>query len=609
MKIISFLTSVVISASLIISSLSKVQAESSLSRFNTPKYKGGFTHFSYVNPNAPKGGKLRMATVGKFDCVNSDTITSIAAQGLSMTQDPLMKKAVDDPFTWYPLIAESVEVAPDFSQVTFHLDPRAQFHDGKPINAEDIQFSIELLRDKGLPRYKKYYSRIEAIRIQSPRVITIVFKADPQGEYDRELPMIMANLHPLSKKDLQGVDFQQTGLRVIMGSGPYKVKTVDQGRKIVFERHKSYWAKDLPVNKGQYNFDEIGIEYFKNDQTLRQAFKAGEVDTYFETNQRKWNTDYDFPAVRRGDVVQVSLEHKRPVTVWTPIFNLKNPLFQDQRVRKAIAMAFDFHHINKVQFHGDYKRMNSLFANTHYVSKDKPSSEEIDLLTPVEKHLVPEILTDPVANFETRDEQERRTLLQTAGKLLDEAGWEVASQGAYKGIRVHKNSQQPLRFVFFIKDPLLEGMVLAFRDALKRLGVDMEVRRLDVTQYEKHSVNKTFDMILHPWSNSLSPGIEQEYYFDPKAADQPGSSNYIGAKNEGIYHLAQKLSRTATEAELVTHVKAFDRAVMGMYYFIPGVYDNWIRFAYWKNHVVFPAIDPAVGTNAPEWWWSVRPLS
>lgn len=576
-----------------------------LSRFGKPKYPENYTHFNYVNPKAPKRGKFRMATVGTFYTVNPGIVTGIAAEGLGMTGDTLMKKSADDPHTWYGLIAKGAELAPDYSSVTFYLDPRARFHDGTPITTEDIKFSIELLRDKGLPRYKKYYSKIAKMKIIDKQTIQFFFEKDPQTGYDKELPMIIANLRPLSKKSLEGIDFQNTGLHVILGNGPYKVSKVDQGRKIVYERQKDYWAADLPINKGQYNFDEITIEYFKNDQTLREAFKAGEVDTYFETNHRKWETDYDFPAVKKGDVVKVELEHMRPVTVWAPIFNMKNDLFADQRVRKAISMAFDFNHSNKTQFRGYYKRMDSLFANTHFAPKGQPTEPELTLLAPYKNQLAPEIYKSSIQLYPMVTPQDRRKIYEEANQLLIEAGWEIAKSGPHKGFRVHKDSKKPLKFVFLIKDPLLEGMVLSLKESLKRLGVDMEVRKVDTTQYEKNAVDKTFDMILHPWSNSLSPGIEQAYYFDPKTADQPGSSNYIGIKNQALYELAQKLSQASCEEELSTWVKAFDRAVMGMYYMIPGIYENWIRFAYWKTKVAYPPIDPLVSTNAPEWWWSV----
>lgn len=574
-----------------------------LSRFNTPKYDESFTAFSYVNPDAPKGGRLRMATIGSFDSLNKDIVKGISAEGLLMTTDPLMKKAIDDPYSWYPLIAREAELSPDFSSVTFYLDERARFHDGTPIRAEDIKFTLEVFRDKGLPKYRKYFSKVIQIDILDPLTIRFTFEQDPVKGYDREIPIAIANLRPISKKYLEDKDFQFTGLKPLLGSGPYRVKEVDQGQKITYERVQDYWAADLPVNKGQYNFDQIDIVYFKTDQTLRESFKVGDIDVFFETSQHKWNTGYDFPAVLKGDIIKVDAEHSRPVPVRTPIFNMKNPIFQDRNVRKAIALLYDFNHINKTHFHGIYKPMSSLFANTHFVPKGEPSSAELNVLAPFKNQLSSEIYEDsipvPESNCGETAQQWRRKMCESADKLLRQSGWVIQN-----GKRVNEKTGQVLRFVFLIKDPQLEGMALAFRDGLKRLGIQMDVRRVDVTQYEKQAVDKTFDMIFHTWSNSLNPGVEQEYYFDPKAADQPGSSNYIGVKDPAIFSLAKKLATARSQDELAIFVKAFDRAVMGMYYMIPGVYDNHTRFAYWADRLEFPQIDPEAGTNAPEWWWS-----
>jgi microcin C transport system substrate-binding protein len=574
-----------------------------LSRFQVAKYPEGFTHFSYVNPTAPKGGTLRMATIGSFDSLNKDIVKGISAEGLMMTLDPLMKKSADDPYSWYGLIAERGEVAPDFSTITFYLNPKAKFHDGSPITAEDVKFSLELLRDKGLPRYRKFYSKIEKMEILDPLTLKLTFKKDPVLGYDRELPLIISNVRPLSKKSLDGKDFQSTGLTPLLGSGPYRVKSVDQGQKIVYERVKDYWAADLPVNKGQNNFDEIDIAYFKNDQTLRESFKAGILDLYFETNIHKWQTGYDFPEVQRGDIVKVELEHRRPVTVRTAIFNMKNPLFEDRKVRKAIALAYDFDQMNKIHFHGTAKPVDSLFANTIFVPKGKPSEAELVLLNPYKDQLDPEIFQDsiqiPGLTKAKNSLEERRRAFEEADKLLKDAGWIIKN-----GVRVHSKTGERFQFVFLIKDPQLEGIALSFKASLKRLGILMEVRRVDVTQYEKNAVDKTFDMIFHSWSNTLNPGVEQAYYFDPVAADQPGSSNYIGVKDQALFALANIIPDAKNGDELMTTVQAFDRAVMGMYYMIPGIYDNWIRFAYWKTKLDLPKIDLETGTNAPEWWWA-----
>lgn len=536
-----------------------------------------------------------MANLGSFDSLNRFVVKGFPAEGLSMCYDTLMKRAADDPHSMYGLVAETVDLAEDSSGMTFYLNPKAKFHDGQAITAEDVKFSIELLRDKGLPRYRKYYSRIKEIKVINDKAIKLIFMPDDDGKYDKELPIVMGNLNVLPKHILADKDFSSLTLQEIPGSGPYKVKSYDLGRRIIFERVADYWAADLPLLKGAYNFDEISIEYFKSDYALRESLKAGEIDFYMESDQKSWNTAYDFPAIRDGRVVKMQTEHKRPVAVRTIIFNMKKPIFADRRVRKALAMAFDFNQINKTQYHNAFKPMTSLFANTPFVSKGKPTDAELKLLLPFEDELDEEIFNESIG----LPDKDHRRALQKADQLLKQAGWVVEN-----GVRVNAKTKQPLAFRFTLKDPRLEGLALEFQRNLKPLGVKLIVSKIDTSQYEKEAVEKTFDVILHTWANSLSPGIEQTYYFDPKMADQPGSSNYIGIKNNAIFALSQKVACAANQTELDTAVKALDRAVMGMYYMIPGVYDNTSCIAFWKDRLCYPEIKDDIGTNVPEWWWA-----
>ena len=585
----------VFSLFLMLSTTVIAKPEYAISRFGQPKHTEAEKSMPYLNPLAPKGGRLRMATLGSFDSLNRFVVKGFPAEGLTMCYDTLMKRAADDPHSMYGMVAEKVDLIPDSSEMTFYLNPKAKFQDGQPITAEDVKFSIDVLRDKGLPRYKKFYSRIKGIQIINPTIIKLTFTPDEQGKYDKELPIIMGNLVVLPKHLLEGKDFSALTLQEIPGSGPYKIKSYELGRKIIFERIPDYWAADLPLQKGANNFDTISIEYFKSDHALRESLKAGDVDCYMELDQKSWNTAYDFPAVKDGRVVKMQAEHKRPVAIRTIIFNMKKPIFQDRRVRKAIAMAFDFNQINKTQYHNAFKPMTSLFANTHFVPEGKPSADELRLLNPFKDQLDAEIFEDAIKI----PKGDRRKILQEAGQLLTDAGWVIE-----KGVRINKVTKQPLIFTFTVKDPRIEGLALEFQRNLKPLGIHMKVAKIDTTQYEKQSVEKTFDVILHPWVNSLSPGIEQTYYFDPKMADQPGSSNYIGIKNEAIFILAQKVANADSESALKAAVRALDRAVMGMYYMVPGVYDNVTCIAFWKDHLDYPPIKDDVGTNVPEWWWA-----
>lgn len=569
-----------------------------ISRFNTPKYAPGFENFAYVNVHAPKGGRVVMGTIGTFDSLNKDIVKGIPAHSLLMTADPLMKSTIDDPHSVYPLIAEKVTVAPDASFVIFHLNPKARFHDDSPITATDVQFTIELLGTQGLPRYRSYFHQIEKITVIDLQTIRFDLKKI-NGEYDRELPTIIAKTRILSQKSLAGIDFASSGLTPILGSGPYKVGAVSPGRSIVYERVKNYWAADLPVNKGQYNFDEIMIDYYKNAQAQFEAFKAGEFDCFFEPDQKQWHTAYNFTAIKDGRVKQVRAEHQRPVSVHTFIFNLRRPIFQDLRVRKALNYAYDFETFNKMYCHGAYHRMTSLFANTHFVSTEPPQGIELDYLLPYKDKLPPEIFSQAFSVPTTKGNGDQRENLKIADQLLNEAGWVIKD-----GKRVFQETGQPMVIEFMLKDSRLEKVVLAYKKSLAQLGIVLNVRMVDVTQYEKRAVEKDFDMIIHTWTNSLSPGIEQKYYFCAESADQPGSSNYIGVKDVMYEKLATHTANARSETELNAAVRALDRVVMGTYLMIPVFYDNQLSFSYWADRLSFPTFDKTVGTNVLEWWWS-----
>lgn len=553
----------------------KAEAKTALSRFNKPKYPADFKHFSYVNPNAPKGGRLVMGTIGTFDSLNRNSVVGICAESLLMTSDPLMKSTIDDPHSVYGLIAQTADLAEDNSAITFALNSKAKFQDGSAITAEDVHFTITVLRDEGLPHHRNYYSKIESMTIIDPLTIKFTFKKKDDGTYDPELPLIIARSRILSKKDMAGKDIKNTGLKPILGNGPYKIKTVVPARSITYELDDNYWAKDLPANKGQYNFKEIRLDYYKNAQAQFEAFKAGEFDCFFEADQKQWHTAYDFTALKDGRVVQVANRHKRPVTVRTFIFNVRKPLFQDIRVRKALTYAFDFETCNRLFCHGGYDRMTSLFANTHFVANDG--------------------FTLP----KNENEEALRETLQKADALLSEAGWVIRN-----GKRVNAETGKPLEFEFMIKDQRLMKVVLAYKQTLAKLGVNMVVHQMDVSPYEKRVVEQDFDMIAHSWTNSLSPGIEQQYYFSVQAADMHGSTNYIGVKDPVLEDLARRVGQAKSEEELTQAVRALDKAVMEQYLMVPVFYDNGTYFSYWKDRLEGPEFDPLVGTNVLEWWWA-----
>ncbi|MBX9804836.1 MAG: extracellular solute-binding protein [Alphaproteobacteria bacterium] len=593
-----------------------VQAEltNSLSRFGKPKYGLDFTAFSYVNPNAPKGGKLKMGAMGTFDSLNQyiaigipPVVVSFQQSG-SLTIDSLMTRSADEPYTMYALIAEKVDLAPDNSSVTFYINPKARFHDGTPIMAEDVKFSYELLREQGLPRYRLHYGKIEKMEILAPRTIKLTFKITENG-YDPETPMIVSGLNVFSKAKYEGKDFRTTGMTPILGSGPYRVAKAEPGRSIVYERVKDYWGEDLPVNKGKYNFDIIQLDFYKNAEAQFQAFKAGEFDAFFEVNSQQWRDGYNTPAVRSGKIKKFEAMHQRPVTVRTSIFNMRRPIFQDIRVREAIALAYDWETVNKMLCNSDYHRATSLFANTPLAHKGAAQGLELTYLEPYRDTIPKDIVEFGFVAPTTKGDGDARANLEKADKLLNEAGWIVVTEKdpiTQQNVvrRVNKDTKEPLVFEYMYKDPRLEKFMNTFRQNLQQLGITLKLRFMDTVQYEARVIESDFDMITHYWTNSLSPGNEQVYYFSQNTADQKGSSNYIGVKDPVLEALAKKVVGAKTEEEQRAAVHALDRVMMGRHYLIPNFYDNIIYFAYWADRVEFPEFNPVVGTNSLEWWWS-----
>jgi microcin C transport system substrate-binding protein len=555
-----------------------------------------------VNPAAPKGGTLRLSTVGTFDTVNKDIVKGIHAQGILLCYDALMARSASEPFTMYALLAQAVELDPEASSITFYLNPLARFQDNSPVTAEDVQATIETLRDKGLPRYRQYYSRIDKMEILHPLVIKIFFKPLENGKYDPELPFIIASLRVLKKTQLETINFTDSGLTKIIGSGPYQISHIDQGRSITLQRNPNYWAKDLGVKKGENNFDTIRIEYFKNAQAQFQAFTAGEYDVHFEVNPNQWQTGYNFTALKDGRVKRVEVTHQRPVAVRTIIYNMRRTIFADRKVRKALALAFDFDTLNKMVFFNSAKCPESLFANTYLAHQGKAFGKEAEILKHYVKEMNPDflktILETPFKAARSKGNGDQRKNLAQADILLKQAGWILKN-----GKRVD-DKNQPLKLELMIKDPRLEKVALSFKESLKKLGIELVVRMMDTVQYENRVVESDFDMIIHTWSNSLAPGNEQAYYFSAKNADIKGSSNYVGIKDPIAEDLAKQVAIAPDRETLVAAVHALDRYIMHQYYQIPLAYENTLRWAYWVDRLEIPKLDPQIGLDVMSLGWS-----
>ena len=539
-----------------------------LSMVGIPKYNENSTHLDYANPDAPKGGTLKQAAIGSFDTVNPYNIKGKAAQGMDQVTDRLMVRVWDEPFTLYPLIAERVDVPEDRSSITFHLNPKARFHDGSPITNEDVEFTFNTLKEFGRPNARRVYKLVSSI--QKPDARSIKFTL---GEgHDRETIMILSLMPVLSKAYWSNKKFDETTLTPFVSNGPYKISSVDVGKRIVYERVKDYWAKDLMPNRGHFNFDTIIFDYFRDDGVAFESFKAGDLNLRREWDAGLWKSGYDFPAITSGKAVAQALKHGRPDRVRGFIFNTRKPQFQDIRVRQAFNLLFDFEWVNKNLYHGLYGRINSYFPNTELAATNTPA---------------------PISN--TSAEQKRNNM-RKADELLKAAGWVIKD-----GKRVNAKTGAPFTFEILLDDPGNEKIALSFVRSLKRMGIVPVVRVLDSAAFLGRMNNYDFDMTLYYWMSTLSPGTEQYLYWSCEAANQPSRWNYAGICDKNIDMLSKSIPSAKNREELVQKVRALDTALMAGQYMIPLYYNPSDYVAYWKplNH---PETMPLYGTVLETWW-------
>lgn len=573
-----------------------------IARFGKPKYAKDFANFSYVNANAPKGGTLRLSDIGTFDTANPHAIKGTKVVGvLELCFDPLMSRNLEEPFTLYGLVAEYVEVAPDNSQITFYINPKAKFHDGKPITAHDVKFTYEYLREQGAPRFQHYYKKIEKIEIIDELTVRLTLKKEDDGTYNPELPLNISLMRPLPKHILEGKELNSFMFDIYAGSGPYKIEKVDQGRSVTFVRVPDYWAEDFNICKGMNKFERIRIDYYQTTQTQFQAFTAGEFDIFFETNPSNWETGYNFPAINDGRVQRLDRQHEKSVPVRTFLYNMKRPIFSDWRVRKALALAFDFDTLNKMVFANSMQPADSLFANTYLAHKGPASEAEIKILEKFKKNIPTELYENMIKKgfvpARSKGDGDQREVLEEAGKLLEDAGWKIVN-----GVRLNSKGE-PLKLELMYKDAKLEKIILILKKSLSRLGVELVVRMMDTAQYENRVLDRDFDIIIHTWANGMCPGNEQVIYFSQSSADVSGSGNYMGLKDPIAEQLAIGVAESKTQEELTERVHALDRYVINMYYQVPMYYDNRSRFAYWVNKLAFPEINTKVGLNVMAFAW------
>jgi microcin C transport system substrate-binding protein len=576
-------------------------AQSSLAMVGEPKYKDGFTHFDYANPDAPKGGTLKLAASGTYDSLNPFIIRGNPALGLntgylSLVYEPLMARSADEPFSLYGLIAQSVDVPDDRSSVTFHLNPAARFSDGTPITADDVIYSFETLRDKGRPNHRTYYKKVTKYEKRDDHTVFFAFKPNEQGTIDREMPLIMALMPILPKHDWEGREFNQTSLHIPIGSGPYRIAKIEPGRSIVYARNPDYWGRVLPVEKGLHNFDTIRIDYYRDDGVSLQAFKAGQYDWRRENDPNRWAESYDFPAAHDGRVTREELPHHRTEPASGFIFNTRRDPFHDPVLREALAYAFDSGWIDRNLYHGHYHRITSYFPNSELAAPDLPDDREKALLEKYRGQLPSEIFTQSQTPPSTDGSEESlRANLLKAATMLRNAGY-VLKEG-----QLMSPSGKPVAFEILLSDPAEEKIALNWTRMLKRLGVMAHVHTVDSAQYQARLAAFDYDVTSGKWINSLSPGNEQMYFWGSAAADTHGSRNYAGVKSPVVDALASAIPEAHTREDLVTAAHALDRVLLSGHYWVPFFYLGADDLAYW-NKLHHPAAAPPYGVVIESWW-------
>lgn len=573
-------------------------ASRAIAMHGVPALPEGFAALPYANPDAPKGGRIVEGVLGTFDSLNPLIVQGLAVQPVrGYVVESLMARDYDEPFTLYGLLARTVETDDARSYVIFRLDPAAHFSDGAPVTADDVVFSWQLLRDHGRPSHRTYYSKVAKAEVLDARTVRFDFGSSS----DRELPLILGLMPVLPKHAIDAATFENTTLAKPIGSGPYVVATVDVGKSVTFKRDPNYWGRDLPINRGLWNFDEVRFDFYRDGNAYFEAFKTGLYDVHSESDPARWESGYDFPAVRDGRVVKESFPTGLPKFSSDFVFNTRRPIFADVRVRQAIALLFDFEWVNRNFFYNLYKRSTSFFDDSELSAYHRPADQrERALLAPYADAVRPDVLdgtwSPPASDGSGRD----REILRRALALLDAAGYE------FEGTKLrNRTTGQPLAFEILVTSRDDERLALAYSSMLARAGINAQVRLVDAVQYDQRRLAFAFDMIEYRWEQSLSPGNEQSFYWGSAAADQQGTRNYMGVRSPAVDAMIAAMLSARDRADFVAAVRALDRVLVSGCYVVPLFYlpAQWV--ARW-NYVRHPARTSLYG-YLPETWWRQAP--
>ncbi len=578
--------------------LAVAQPSHGIARHGPPGLAAGFTHLPYANPDTPKGGRLVIGQLGTFDSMNPYIARGAVPEvspgsGINtLIVQPLMMRSLDEPFTLYGLVAETIETGPDRTWVEFRLNPKARFADGNPVSAEDVKFTFELLREKGRPAQRNAYRRVKEIIVSDGLTIRFVF-ADSDGE----LPMLLALMPALARHDINRDTFEQPTFKPPMGTGPYRIANLDPGKSFTLQRNPDFWGKELPILKGHHNFDEIRVDFYRDSNALFEAFKVGLYDVRFEADPGRWLGGYDFPAVREGKIIRETLKFEAPRGMTGIVFNTRRSELADPRVRAGLIELFDFEWLNRNLFQGVYTRQKSYFDQSELSSSGRPASyREMELLKPFKETIDAEMLagswTPPQSDGSGRDRQR----MQSSMAKLRAAGY-----GLVDGKIVNNKTGEPLSIEFLALSREQERIGLAFSDALRPVGITLRVRFVDSSLYWRRLRTFDFDTMIWSYGVTASPGTEQPNRFSSAAAEREASLNYAGVKSAAVDAMLESLRKAATREEFVSVVRALDRALLSGHYVLPLYFapERWMAR---QAHLKRPEKAPRFDINFETWW-------
>jgi microcin C transport system substrate-binding protein len=570
----------------------KVHVSHGMAMHGDVKYAADAATPDYVNRNAPKGGGAKFGVQGSFDSLHPFIIKGVPASGISTLWETLCWHARDEAFTVYGMVAETIEWPEDRSWVAFTLRPQAKWHNGTPITVEDVIWSFETLKAKGSPRYSTYYADVLKGEKTGERKVLFTF----QSGINRELPLILGSLPILPSRWWAGKDFEKVSLEPAMGSGAYKIDNVDVGRSITYRRIPDWWAKDLWMNRGRNNFETIRYDYYRDNDIVFEAFKSGDTDIRRENSGRNWMTKYDFPAVKDGRVVRAEIAHENATPMQGFVFNLRRDMFKDRRVRQAIGLMYDFEWQNKNLSYGFFTRTRSFFGNCELEAKGLPSPEELKILEPLRGKIPDEVFTTEWNPPKTDGSGNNREQARKAIALLKEAGWEI------KDGKMTDKSGRKLAFEIILPDAAFERTALPVKQNCERIGVDMAVRTVDTSQYQRRTDTYDFDMVIDLWAQALSPGNEQREYWGSKAADIPGGKNSMGLKDPAVDQLIELIIAAPDRESLIVRTRCLDRVLQWHEFVVPQFYSGKELVAYW-NRFARPEKSAKYDPTAFDTWW------